>query len=155
MPIGANIQAWRLTRNQSVSALAERAELTPAALAAIEADQADPPVSSLERIASALGISVSWLFGDPKHVELLTADPDGEPGALPPFDSLDPVTERILRASRQARGLYTLLTALLRSEDEKLIRAAEVSLRSLLKQTRTAPLPWQNRRPGNFDPPSD
>ncbi len=155
MPIGDHIRAWRLSRNQTVATLAAKAHLAPGSLEAIEAGEADPSVTTLESLAAALGVPVSWLFGDPQQLDLLFSEPDGSPGERPPASSPDPVMERILAAGRQSRGLYVLLTALLASEDEKLIRAAEVSLRSLLKQARTAPLPWQNRRPGNFDPPAD
>lgn len=155
MSIGAHIQAWREHRGRSVAEVAAKAGLAPAALEAIESGATDPNVSTLDALASALGIPASWLFADPAQVDLLTTEPDGEDGDPFPSDCADPVVERILRGRRHDPTLYVLLTALLQSEDEKLIRAAEVSLRSLLKQSRTAPLPWQNRRPGNFDPPSD
>lgn len=155
MSIGVHIQAWREHRGRSVAELAAKAGLAPAALEAIEAGDSDPSVSTLDALSSALGIPASWLFAEPAQIVLLTAETDGEDGDPPPSDCPDPVIERILRGRRRDRALYALLTALLQSEDEKLIRAAEVSLRSLLKQSRTAPLPWQNRRPGNFDPPAD
>ena len=70
-------------------------------------------------------------------------------------DTPDPVTEPVLQGNQAGRDLYGLLTALLRHGDAKLIRAAEVNLRSLLKQARTASIPWQSRPPGHFEPPSD
>lgn len=51
--------------------------------------------------------------------------------------------------------LCILLTALLGGGDPKLLRAAELSQRSLVRQSKQATLPWQNRQPGYFDPPSD
>jgi transcriptional regulator with XRE-family HTH domain len=155
MAIGPTIQAWRLARCRSVSSLAEQAGLQPESLEAIEAGELDPPVSLLETLAQALGVPPSWLYGDPQHLSLLTTDADGEnisPGAT---DSVDPVTEQVLLSSRQDRELYVLLTALLRCGEPKLIRAAEVSLRSLVKQSRQATFPWQSRPPGHFEPPSD
>ncbi|TKS60400.1 MAG: hypothetical protein EWM72_01438 [Nitrospira sp.] len=53
------------------------------------------------------------------------------------------------------RSLYVLLTALIQAGDPKLLRAAEVSLRSLVKQSRQAAAPWQQRPSGHFEPPSD
>jgi hypothetical protein len=53
------------------------------------------------------------------------------------------------------RSLYVLLTALMQAGDPKLLRAAEVSLRSLVKQARQATVPWQQHPPGHFEPPSD
>jgi transcriptional regulator with XRE-family HTH domain len=154
MPLGSTIQAWRLSRGRSVESLAEQAGLSVSALEAIESEDADPPVSTLERLARALGVPASWLHGDPKHLErLINADGDDQEPVL--NDSPDPVLERILLAARHDRGLYALLTAVLQGGDPKLIRAAEVSLRSLAKQSRQATVPWQSRPPGHFEPPSD
>lgn len=154
MSLGAAIQAWRLSRNRSVESLAELAGLPVSSIEAIEAGETDPSASTLERLAGALGVPVSWLYGDPKHLEWLAGadDDDQEPV---PSGSPDPVLERILLASRHDRGLYTLLTVVLLSGDPKLIRAAEMSLRSLAKQSKQATVPWQSRPPGHFEPPSD
>ena len=65
------------------------------------------------------------------------------------------MTERILHGKQVDQELYVLLTSLLRHGEPKLIRAAEVNLRSLLKQARTATVPWQSRPSGHFEPPSD
>jgi len=82
-------------------------------------------------------------------------DPDGEDSIYPDLDSPDPVTERILRGSHTDREMYVLLTSLLLHGEPKLLRAAEVNLRSLLKQARTSTVPWQNRPSGHFEPPND
>jgi transcriptional regulator with XRE-family HTH domain len=154
MSLGSTIQAWRLSRRRSVESLAGQAGLSASSLEAIESGEADPPASALERLAGALGIPVSWLYGDPKHLEWLTSA-DGDDGEPVPVDSLDPVIERILAAAHHDRGLYALLTAVLQGGDPKLIRAAEMSLRSLAKQSRQATVPWQSRPPGHFEPPTD
>ncbi|MEW6543640.1 MAG: helix-turn-helix transcriptional regulator [Nitrospirota bacterium] len=155
MSLGANIQAWRLARRQSVSALAESAGLSPASLDAIESGEADPAASTLEALGDALGIPASWLYSRPQHLDLLTTDPEGE--TIEPLspDRVDPVAELILRGLKQERELYVLLTALLRSGEPKLLMAAEASLRSLVKQSRRATVPWQSRPSGHFEPPSD
>lgn len=155
MPIGHHVQAWRASRGQSVATLAAKAGLDAAVLEAIETGEEDPSISVMEALASALGVPPSWLHGDPKHLELLTADPDDEESDGPPAETIDPVVERILMAAQQERELYVLLTRLLQAGDPKLIRAAEVSLRSLVKQARQATVPWQSRPPGHFEPPSD
>jgi transcriptional regulator with XRE-family HTH domain len=155
MPIGLNIQAWRVSRRHSLMALATKAGLPVESLESIEAGQADPSLSVMEAVASALGVPPSWLHGDPKHLELLTADSDGDAADSPSLDSIDPVIERILIAAQHERELYVLLTRLLQADDPKLIRAAEVSLRSLVKQAKQATVPWQSRQPGHFEPPSD
>jgi transcriptional regulator with XRE-family HTH domain len=137
-----------------VESLAEHAGLPVSGLEAIESGEADPPASTLERLAGALGVPVSWLYGDPQHLAWL-ADADGDEAEPAPAGSPDPVMERILRADRHDRGLYTLLTVVLQGGDPKLIRAAEMSLRSLAKQCKQATVPWQSRPPGHFEPPSD
>jgi len=154
MLLGATIQAWRLSRGRSVESLAVDAGLPVSSLEAIESGEADPPASALELVAKALGVPVSWLYGDPKHLEWLTNTGGDDPEPVPD-DSLDPVIERILLAARHDRGLYALLTAVLQGGDPKLIRAAEMSLRSLAKQSKQATVPWQSRPPGHFEPPSD
>jgi transcriptional regulator with XRE-family HTH domain len=155
MSLGRNIQAWRISRGHSVSAVEARAGLPPDSLEAIESGECDPSVSMLESLASAIGIPAAWMFGDPKHLDLLTTDSDGEVTDAPEPDALDPVTDRILRSARYERELYVLLTVLLRSGDSRIMRAAEASLRSLVKQARQPTVPWQSRPSGHFEPPSD
>ena len=54
------------------------------------------------------------------------------------------VTLRILEGTRRERTLYVLLTALLQQGEPKLLRAAEVNLRSLLKQAQKASVSMGN-----------
>ena len=153
--IGANIQAWRLSRKQSLDAIAAKAGVSPVDLASLEADELDPSASVLLAVASALGIPPSWLYGPPRHLQFLTTDADGDELVSPSEKDIDPVFEQILQGAGQERELYVLLTAILQAEDPKLVRAAEASLRSLAKQARRATVPWQSRPPGHFEPPSD
>lgn len=158
MPINQHLQAWRRARAYSVSMLATKAAITAEALEAAEAGELDPPNSMLEALGDALGVPVAWLHSDPASIKLLFADSEDADGATPDLsllDSTDPVTEHILHGAGQERELYVLLTAILQDGDPKLIRAAEVNLRSLLKQARSATVPWQSRPPGHFEPPSD
>ena len=153
MSIASNIQAWRLSKKQSVAAVAQRAGLAMESLEAIEAGDIDPPASALESLASALGIPVAWLHGDPEHLErLLDADEREESVQT---RVVDPVTERVLLGSRAEFELYVLLTSILMSGDPKLRLAVEASLRSLAKQAKQPTVPWQSRPPGHFEPPSD
>ena len=155
MPFGRNIRAWRVSRGYSLSALAAKAGLPPSSLEVIEAEDSDPAVSLVESLALAIGIPAAWMFGDPKQFALLTTDSDGEVTEAPEPQSLDPVTDQILRGAQHHRELYVLLTALIQSDDLKIIRAAEASLRSLAKQARRPTVPWQSRPSGHFEPPSD
>ncbi len=154
MSLGDTIQAWRRSRGQSVEALAGKTGLPVSSLEAIESGDADPPASTLDLVAKGLGIPVAWLYGDPQHLEWLR-QADGDDPEPVASDSPDPVIERILLAVHHDRGLYALLTVVLQSGDPKLIRAAEMSLRSLAKQSKQATVPWQSRPPGHFEPPSD
>ncbi len=153
MSIASNIQAWRLSKRQSLTALAERAGLPAESLEAIEAGELDPPASTLATLASALGVPVPWLYGDPGHLErLLDADEREESVQA---GAVDPVTERVLLGSRAEHELYVLLTSIVMSGDPKLRLAVEASLRSLAKQAKQPTVPWQSRPPGHFEPPSD
>lgn len=153
MSIASNIQAWRLSKRQSITALAERTGLTAESLEAIEAGELDPPASTLATLASALGVPVSWLYGDPGHLERLLDTDEREESAQ--AGAVDPVTERVLLGSRGEHELYVLLTSIVMSGDPKLRLAVEASLRSLAKQARQPTVPWQSRPPGHFEPPSD
>lgn len=124
-------------------------------LEGIEGEEIDPPHSVLKALAQALRIPLSWLFVHPSHLDLLCKEEDDDGEALEKVEGPDPVVDRILRASGHDRTLFVLLTALLQSGDPKLLRAAEVSLRSLVKQSKQATVPWQTRPPGHFEPPSD
>ena len=153
--VGTFSRAWRISQKCSEQALAERAGIAASVLEALESEQADPQASTLEALAGALKIPLPWLFIHPTDLDLLCKDDDEEPAPLSTLTGADPVLERILVAAGHDRSLYVLLTALMQSGDPKLLRAAEVSLRSLVKQSKQATVPWQSRPPGHFEPPSD
>ena len=151
--IGQLIQAWRISRGHSVDDLAAEAHLLPHVLEGIEAEEVDPTASILEALAAALKIPPAWLFSHPTSFRTLFDDPENDASFAP--TGPDPVTERILAGSRMDRSLYVLLTAIMQSGEPKLLRAAEVNLRSLVKQAKQATIPWQNRPSGHFEPPND
>jgi transcriptional regulator with XRE-family HTH domain len=153
MPVGPYIQAWRLSRRTSVDSLAAATNLSAVEIEGIEAGTVDPSSASLESIASALNIPAAWLFSHPSAFDLLFHEPDEDEAHTP--SGPDPVTERILAASKIDRSLYVMLTALIQSGEPRLLRAAEMSLKSLVKQSRQATVPWLNRPSGHFEPPSD
>ena len=153
--IGTLVRAWRLSQKCSEQALAERAGIAISLLEALESEQLDPTASLLEAVAGGLKIPLPWLFIHPGEFELLCKDEDEEPVSLSTLTGGDPVLDRMLLSAGHDRTLYVLLTALVQSGDPKLLRAAEVSLRSLVKQSRQATVPWQARPPGHFEPPSD
>ncbi len=153
MAIGSQIQAWRLSRGFSPEYLAAEAGISLQALDEIEAESLDPSTSTLERLATAMRIPVAWLFAHPNAFDLLFHEPEEKNDNTP--NGPDPVTERILAGSKMDRSLYVMLTALIQSGEPKLLRAAEMSLKSLVKQSKQSTVPWQNRPSGHFEPPSD
>lgn len=153
MPIGSHIQAWRLSRGLSLQGLATTARIAEPLLEEIEAETTDPSSTILESIASAMNIPVAWLFSHPDAFRLLFHEPDEPESQIP--TGPDPVTECILTGSRMDRSLYVMLTALIQSGEPKLLRAAEVSLKSLIKQSRQSSVPWLHRPSGHFEPPTD
>jgi transcriptional regulator with XRE-family HTH domain len=153
MALGQQIQAWRISRGRSVDDLATELQLLPHVLEEIETGEIDPSASLLEALAVAMKIPPAWLFSHPTSFRTLFGDPEEDASSIPAGP--DPVTERILAGSQMDRLLYVLLTALMQSGEPKLLRAAEVSLRSLVKQAKQATIPWQNRPSGHFEPPSD
>lgn len=154
MLIGACIQGWRLVRKQSIESLSSAAGLPHDLLKQIEANQTDPTTGTIEALARAFRVPPSWLFDHPGSFEYLFRDSSDE-GEEPDTVQFDPVTDRILAGSRADRSLFVLLTTLMQAGDPKLLRAAEMSLRSLVKQSRHATVPWQQRPSGHFEPPSD
>ncbi|HSQ92650.1 MAG TPA: helix-turn-helix domain-containing protein [Nitrospiraceae bacterium] len=153
MAVAQLLQAWRISRGYSVDDLAAESHLQPHLLEEIEAGEVDPSASLLEALADALKIPPAWLFSHPTSFHILFNDPEENTDSIPP--SPDPVIERILAGSQMDRSLYVLLTAIMQSGEPKLLRAAEVNLRSLVKQAKQATIPWQNRPSGHFEPPSD
>lgn len=153
MSIGPCIQEWRLSKRHSLESLSDASRIPVSLLEQIEAEQFDPTIGTLQALATALRIPPAWLFEHPRSFEHLFTD--AEEQEEPDHASIDPVTERILTGSRVDRTLYVLLTTLMQGGDPKLLRAAEMSLRSLVKQSKQATVPWQQRPSGHFEPPSD
>lgn len=149
MRFGERIGSWRVARRVAPEELARRAGIDPARLDAIERGDEDPTASTLASLASGLGVPPGWLHDDPKRLLTLIGD-DGEDTG-----ELDPVTARMLAAAGPERALFALLAQLVCAGEPRLVRAAEVSLLSLVKQIPRTTVPWETRPPGHFEPPSD
>jgi transcriptional regulator with XRE-family HTH domain len=63
-PIGEQLRAWRAARGLSQAALAERAGVGDVLIARLELGQTDPRLSSLRKLALALGVRVGGLVDD-------------------------------------------------------------------------------------------
>ena len=151
--IGTLIRAWRVSQQCSEQAFAQRGGIDAGLLESLEAEQADPNASTLEALAGALKIPLPWLFIHPTELDLLCKD-DEEGASCPPGPGLIPCWKGCFLAAGHDCTLYVLLTALIQSGSRSSC-AREVSLRSLVKQSKQATVPWQSRPPGHFEPPSD
>lgn len=151
MTIGDRIRTWREYRRWPVAELAARSHLAIEFVSAIEEGLSDPPATTIEALAGGLGVPIPWLYGDPRALMALAEDPDRDHD---PAD-VDPVTAQILSAKRDAQALFGLLAQLIQSAEPKLVRAAEVNLKSLVRQIPRATVPWASRPPGHFEPPAD
>ena len=152
MSVGPLIKAWRLSKKQSLQALAASASIPTSLLEQIESEETDPSSATLIALAGALRIPAGWLFDHPQLFDWLFKDGDDEE---PDSSRADPLIERIVAGTTMDRSLYVLLTALMQAGDPKLLHAAQANLRSLVKQSRQATVPWQQRPSGHFEPPSD
>ncbi|RMH35312.1 MAG: XRE family transcriptional regulator [Nitrospirae bacterium] len=148
-----HIQAWRHTRGYCLKDLADEVGIPISQLEAIEQETQDPPLTLLHQIGSALGIPTSWLVIHPKVIQFLQNDKDEAASVSSHRESM--TLDYVWRGFREQEELYLQLAALIHHGDPKLIRAAAINLQSLLKQARTAALPWQSRPSGHFEPPSD
>ena len=61
--LGRTVRRRRKALGFTIEQLAERAELSPNYLGTIENDRRDPSLSTLNRLAAALGVSVAELVG--------------------------------------------------------------------------------------------
>lgn len=62
--IGHRLRTLRQERELSQRALAEQAGLSPNAISLIERDEISPSVATLQRLAGALGVRMSYFFDD-------------------------------------------------------------------------------------------
>ena len=155
MSIHQYLSHWCRAKGQSLADLSRSTGVPVAMLQDSRKGAWDPPLSVITAIAQSLDIPVAWLHSDPRTIQRLWNDPDEDHPELPDFFTPDPVFQRFIQISRDYPDHVALLTSLLHHEDPKLIRAAQVSLQSLLKQARPTTLPWGSRPPGHFEPPSD
>ena len=155
MSIHQHLGQWCQTRGLSLADLSQQTGVALTNLHDFQKGSWDPPLSVITSIAQSLNVPESWLHNDPRTLLRLWNDPDEDHPELPDTSSSDPLFQRIIQASREYQDVFVLLTSLLHHGDPKLIRAAQVSLQSLLKQARPTTIPWGSRPPGHFEPPND
>src|SRR4051812_9450902 len=74
--VAANVRAARAAAGLSLDALAGRAEVSKGALVALEGARGNPNLTTLVRLADALGRSVSSLMEDAREEQLTVVDAD-------------------------------------------------------------------------------
>ncbi|MGD9852306.1 MAG: helix-turn-helix domain-containing protein [Nitrospirales bacterium] len=155
MSIHLHLSAWCQNKGLSLGDLSRKTGMDLTSLQDFQKGEWDPPLSAITSMAQALDIPVSWLHSDPRIIQQLWNDPDDDNPTLPDPSLSDPISQRIIEASREYQDIFISLTSILHHGDPKLIRAAQVNLQSLLKQVRPTTLPWGSRPPGHFEPPND
>lgn len=155
MSLGHHIAQWCQFLGIPLAELAEKSGVKITTLQSVQSGALDTSVSVFETIAGYLNIPTAWLHYDPQIIQRLWNDPDEDNPGLPDKSSSDPIFQRIIQSSREFEDIFVLLTTLLQHGDPKLIRAAQVSLQSLVKQARPTTIPWGSSPPGHFEPPSD
>ena len=76
--VGARVLEMRTQRGLSLRALAELCELSPNTISLIERGATSPSVSTLQRLASALGVHINAFFIDPSEKAQLILTRAGE-----------------------------------------------------------------------------
>jgi transcriptional regulator with XRE-family HTH domain len=66
--IGARLRNLRTQHGFSIRALAERAEISSSVISEVERGKTEPSISTLKRLAAALGTSITYFFTTPSQV---------------------------------------------------------------------------------------
>ncbi len=66
--IGARLRTLRTEHGFSIRALAERAEISSSVISEVERGKTEPSISTLKRLAAALGTSITYFFTTPSQV---------------------------------------------------------------------------------------
>ncbi|MHB1469006.1 MAG: helix-turn-helix domain-containing protein [Solirubrobacteraceae bacterium] len=78
-PVARNLRRWRLTRELTLSALAERAGVAKSTVSLIERGEGNPSIDTVWALANALGVPFASLFHDesPADDVLVVREDDG------------------------------------------------------------------------------
>ncbi|MBQ8459852.1 helix-turn-helix transcriptional regulator [bacterium] len=68
--LGAKIKALRKAKNFSQEVLAEKADLSPRQVVKIENAQSSPNIQTIQKIASALGVSIQQILDNDSYDSL-------------------------------------------------------------------------------------
>jgi transcriptional regulator with XRE-family HTH domain len=166
--VGQRIRQLRLAARMSVRALASTSGFSPSLISQIEHNQVRPSIGSLERIALALGVSLSQFFATPERRATRLVRADARPHmtstwspvaveALGPLDGsspLEPVLLTMEPGGRSGRFPETpradKFAFLVAGEVTLTLGEAVYSLQTGDAITFTPALPhqWENSGPG-------
>jgi transcriptional regulator with XRE-family HTH domain len=63
-PVARNLRRWRMTRQMTLTALAERAGVAKSTVSLIERGQGNPSIETISALAAALGVPFASIFHD-------------------------------------------------------------------------------------------
>lgn len=103
--IGARLRSLRTEHGFSIRALAERAEISSSVISEVERGKTEPSISTLKRLAAALGTSITYFFTTPSQVNghVIRASARKEVSFKYHPDSAEGTDQR---SSIQARGVH-------------------------------------------------
>lgn len=97
--IGARLNQLRKEHRYSIRALAQRAGVSASLISDIEKSKVEPSISTLKRLASALGTNITYFFSQPSHANGRVV----RATERVPLDGLSPIAEG--RAAIEAGGV--------------------------------------------------
>lgn len=111
MQIGHRLRAVRLHRHLTLAELSRKAGVSKSMLSRIERDDSAPTITTLEKIASALGVDLGHLLSEsvddgapaPPDRRVLPASPSGRPPHGEPTKTGDGLPAAIVRARQRRR----------------------------------------------------
>lgn len=131
-PIARNLRRWRVTREMTLSALAEQAGVAKSTVSLIERGQGNPSIDTVWALATALGVPFASLFHDeaPSDDVLVVREDDGSVVAIDQagLDGDGLVIRHMLtRTGGALMEIYTLVL------DEGAVRHAEAHVSGLFE----------------------
>jgi transcriptional regulator with XRE-family HTH domain len=131
-PIARNLRRWRMTREMTLSALAEQAGVAKSTVSLIERGQGNPSIDTVWALAAALGVPFASLFHDeaPTDDVLVVRADDGAVVAVDQagLDDAGLVIRHML--TRPGGSLVEIYTLVL---DEGAVRHAEPHVSGLFE----------------------
>jgi XRE family transcriptional regulator, regulator of sulfur utilization len=131
-PIARNLRRWRMTREMTLSALAEQAGVAKSTVSLIERGQGNPSIDTVWALASALGVPFASLFHDesPADDVLVVREDDGSVVAIDQagLDTDGLVIRHML--TRTGGALIEIYTLVL---DEGAVRHADAHVNGLFE----------------------